>query len=225
MRCKQYRNRLDDYLDGDMAPGLRTAFEAHAEECEKCRAATTSAREIQKALRQIPVPPMQPGFASQAIDRAIKQRNHHRHGFVAGFSSALAASLILALFIGGLVTENGQPTQQAVTPVVTISMKKPQTINLVFDVATVMDNATLSIVLPDNIEIIGFPGQHEISWKTSLQAGKNILPLPLKGMMHSTSTLIASVEQDGKKKSVRIPIRVNNGETAPQVKLAGTHTV
>jgi len=222
MKCEQLHNQLDNYLDGELPAELRNQVETHIGECESCHTAVAGAREIQEALRQIPAPPMRPGFASQAIKHAVNQQSHHRRGFIAGFSTALAASLVLALFIGGLLPDMEQSPESATTPAVIISMQQPQTVNLVFDVATAMENATLSIVLPDSVEVVGFPGQHTITWQTSLQAGRNILPLPLKGIMHSNSTLVASIEQDGKKKSIRIPIEVNDGKIGPQVELTGS---
>ncbi len=221
MNCKQFQTQLDSYLDGELPARLQSQFELHANECECCRASIADARAIQEALRQMPAPPMRPGFASQAIRHAVSHHHHHRRGFVAGFSTALAASVVLALFVGGFFPADNQPPGLSPAPEVIISMQQPQTVNLVFDVATAMENATLSIILPDNIEVVGFPGQHEITWQTSLQAGRNILPLPIKGIMHSNSTLIASIEQNGKKKSIRIPVRVddNEGKNSPHVEL------
>ncbi len=221
MNCEQLHEQLDSYLDGELPSELQTRVESHISGCENCRAVVAEAREMQEALRQMPAPTIRPGFANQAIKHAVNQHTHHRRGFVAGFSTALAASMVLALFIGGLLPDMKQSPDSTVTPVVVISIQQPQTVNLVFDVATAMENATLSIVLPDNVEVVGFPGQHEITWQTSLQAGRNILPLPLKGIMHSSSALVASIEQDGKKKSIRIPIEVNDGEVSPQVDLTG----
>ncbi len=212
MNCDQLDRWLDDYLDGDLTREQREILETHLHECEKCRAVVDRALSIQEALREIPVPPMRPGFASQAMKRATEHHSRHRRGFIAGFSSALAASVVLALFIGKLMPGPEPASVSGSVPPVVISMQHPQTINLVFDVATAMENATLSIELPENVEVIGFPGQHVITWKTSLQPGKNVLPLPLKGTGLSNSDLIASIELNGRKKSIRVPIQVSNGE-------------
>ncbi len=220
MNCTQLHNQLDDYLDGELSAEQRTHLETHVKECESCRTALSGARVIQEALRQMPAPPMRPGFASQAIKHAVNQHGHHRRGFIAGFSTALAASVVVALFVGGFLPNMERSPQTAATPPVIISMQQPQTVNLVFDVATAMENATLSIILPDNVEIVGFPGQQEIAWQTSLYAGRNILPLPLKGIMHSSSALVASIEQGGRKKSIRIPIQVSRDKAAPRAELA-----
>ena len=221
MNCEQLQDRLDNYLDGDLPRTQRDRFEAHLDECEDCRERVSQARSIQEILREIPVPPMRPGFAAQAIRRATEHHSHHRRGFIAGFSTAVAASVLLALFVGKMLPEMESSPTLDTTPPVVISMEHPQTVNLVFDVTTAMEDATLSIELPENVEVVGFPGQHVITWKTSLQPGKNILPLPLKGIMHSRSDLVASVELGGRKKSIRIPIRVDGGEASSRIQPVG----
>jgi len=225
MNCEQLLNQLDDYLDGNLSGEKRDQLERHLGECEDCRISVTEAQEIQQALREIPVPPMRPGFSSQAIKRAIDHHSHHRRGFIAGFSSALAASLVVALFAGKFLPNMESPSGLDVSPPVVISLQQPRTVNLVFDVATAMENATISIELPENVEVPGFPGQQLISWKTSLQPGRNILPLPLKGIMHSSSALVASVELDGRKKSIRIPIEVSDKKADPRAGLPFGHHV
>ncbi len=224
MNCERLLTELDSYLDGDLSAEQRGQLEAHLAECEACRALVAEAQTVQEALREIPVPPMRPGFAGQAIKRATEHHSHHRRGFIAGFSSALAASVLLALFIGKILPNMGSSPDSGVTPPVVISLQQPQTVNLVFDVATAMENATLSIELPDNVEVIGFPGQQVITWKTNLQPGRNILPLPLKGIMHSSSALVASIELEGRKKSIRIPIKVSDDKTGPRVELFSNHS-
>ncbi len=214
MNCNQLHNQLDDYLDCELPLEQQDRLEAHIDGCDECRTKVAEARAVQEALRQMPAPPMRPGFAARAIREASSRHKHHRRGFIAGFSTALAASVVLALFVGGLLPDQQPPQSSATTPAVVISMQKPQTVNLVFDVASAMDNATLSIRLPDGVELVGFPGQSEISWQTSLQPGRNILPLPLKGIMHSSSTLVASIEQEGRRKSIRIPVEVSDNSVS-----------
>ena len=227
MNCQQIQTQLDNILDDDLPSDLRTRVELHLDQCAQCREAVTKARTIQEALRDMPVPPMRRGFAEQALKHAANHHQYLRRGFVAGFSTALAASLALAFVVSGLLPQKMQPPSPVSTTVaeVVITMEQPQTVNLVFDVAHAMDNATLSIVLPNNIEVIGFPGQQEITWKTSLQQGRNILPLPLKGLAQSSSTIMASIEQGGRKKSIRVPVKVDDKKTKPAEALIPAHMV
>lgn len=73
-----------------------------------------------------------------------------------------------------------------------MTLEEPRTINLVFASTQALDDATLTVQLPDGIEISGFPGQREVTWQTSLKTGKNLLPLrliatsPVGGEVHAT---------------------------------------
>ncbi len=219
MNCEQLLNQLDDYLDGNLSGERRDQLERHLGECEDCRILATEAQEIQQALRETPVPPMRPGFASQAIKRATNHHRHHRRSFIAGFSSALAASLLVALFVGKLLPTMESTPGPGLSPPLIISLQQPRTVNLVFDVAAAMENATISIEIPENVEVPGFPKQHLITWKTSLQPGRNILALPLRGIVRSNSALVASIELDGRRKSIRIPIEVSDKKADPRAGL------
>ena len=155
MDCQQFTIWLDDYLDDGLAPDLRAQAEAHLSDCKHCQNAITKARAVQHALRDMPAPAMPAGFAQRAIRQATRQHDHHRRGFATGFVTALVAGFALVLVVGGLLPETIQPT----TPLteVAISVDQPHTVNLVFNANHAMDDATLSIVLPDNIEVVGFP--------------------------------------------------------------------
>lgn len=38
MRCEDLVSLINDYLDGEMEPAFRTAFERHIRDCESCHA-------------------------------------------------------------------------------------------------------------------------------------------------------------------------------------------
>ena len=103
------------------------------------------------------------------------------------------AGFALLLVVGGLLP-GGSDINSDVMPEVAISISAPQTVNLAFDVAHAMDDATLSIDLPGNVEVVGFPGMKHLSWQTSLTQGLNILPLPLKGVASANGELVAKLK-------------------------------
>jgi hypothetical protein len=89
-------------------------------------------------------------------------------------------------------------------------LEEPRTVNLVFSSATDLDDAVLTVNLPAGIEIEGFAGQREITWMTSLQAGKNILPLRLIAMTPHGGELLARLEHDGRDRTFRIRVEVSS---------------
>ncbi len=220
MNCQQIQQRFDDYLDGELNLTDEAELHAHLDQCHDCRQRLQQAEELMAGLKRVTVPPMSPGFAQHAVRHAasqIKQRPH-RSAFVAGFSSAAVAGVALLIMVAGLLP-NGNGVSTNVLSEIMISVDSMHTVNLAFDVAEPIQNATLNITLPDNVEVVGYPGLRVLSWQTSLTQGRNILPLPLKGMANADGDLVATVEHDGKTKSILIKVRVGE-QLAPQAEVA-----
>jgi hypothetical protein len=224
MNCEQAQQRLDDYLDAELDLKQEAELHAHLDHCQVCREQLQQAEALQASLKALPVPEMTPGFARRAVDQAagrLHQPRHHRSAFVAGFGSAMVAGVAMLLVVGGFLP-GGTATPSSPLQEVAISVSAPQTVNLAFDVSHAIQDATLSIQLPDNVELVGFPGKHRLTWQTSLTQGRNILPLPLQGSAQSNGELItATIKHDGKQKSVRIRVKVK----APLQPQAGANTL
>jgi hypothetical protein len=109
-----------------------------------------------------------------------------------------------------LVQAAHQGTQrQPAIPGVTIVLEQEHTVRLVFASATALDSATLTVSLPDGIELAGFPGQREISWETSLQEGKNLLPLTLIALTPAGGELLATLEHKDRNRTFRLLVDVS----------------
>jgi hypothetical protein len=89
-----------------------------------------------------------------------------------------------------------------------MALAEPRTVNLVFASATALDSATLTVSLPDGIEIDGFPGQNEITWQTSLSEGKNLLPLTLVALTPAGGELLARLEHEDRDRTFRLRVDV-----------------
>jgi len=89
------------------------------------------------------------------------------------------------------------------------ALEQSRTINLIFSSATALDSATLTVSLPEGIELVGFPGRREISWETSLQAGKNLLPLKLIALTPTGGELLARLEHDDRNRIFRLHVVVS----------------
>ena len=96
-------------------------------------------------------------------------------------------------------------------PSVTMALEQPQTFNLVFSSATPLDNATMTVLLPEGIEVDGFAGQREITWMTSLNEGRNILPLTLVATAPVSGELLATLQHEDDDKSFRLQVTVTQG--------------
>ena len=91
---------------------------------------------------------------------------------------------------------------------VTMALEEPRTVNLVFASADDLVDATLTIILPDGIDVPGFEGQREITWITSLKAGKNVLPLELIATSPRGGELLATLRHEDDDRTFRLLVTV-----------------
>jgi hypothetical protein len=168
-------------------------------------------REIRALLKEYPAAEPEPGFFDQALVRATHEgtRRQRNRWVMTGFASAVAAGIVLWLVAGFFVSVPDTSQPAATIPGVAMTLEEPRTVNLVFASKTALDAATLTVTLPDGIELAGFPGQREISWKTSLAEGRNLLPLELIALTPAGGEVLARLEHDNRKRTFRLRIEVS----------------
>lgn len=167
-------------------------------------------RELLELLQDYPAPAPDEGFYERALVRATHQgsRRQRNRWMMTGFGAAVAATLA-AWMIGGLLLNDPQlPAADTAIPGVTIALAEPRTVNLVFASATALDSASLTVTLPDGIELDGFPGQQEITWETSLSEGKNLLPLTLVAVTPTGGELLARLVHEDRDRTFRLRVDV-----------------
>jgi hypothetical protein len=167
-------------------------------------------QEILELLKDYPMPTADAGFYDQALVRATHEgsRRQRNRWLLTGFGAAIAATLAVWV-VGGMLLTNPQiPDDRATIPGVTIALEEVRTVNLVFASATALDSATLTVTLPDGIELSGFPGQREITWETRLNKGKNLLPLTLVAVQPAGGELLARLEHDERNRTFRLRVDV-----------------
>lgn len=214
MNCTEFYKDLDDYLDGELNAAQAAEFDSHVQACAACQQLLAQERQRLELLRELPVAEPTAGFADRAIQAAMQTEQHlqhRRHGFVAGFGSALVAGFALWLVVGVLPQTSdslpqSQQAQQQIAmqsqaqtsaiqqvaqqplpqqakeqaiPELTIALHEPQDVTLAFHSMKVLNGATIAIELPENVAIVGYPGRRSLEWQTDLDAGKNILRLPV----------------------------------------------
>lgn len=168
-------------------------------------------QEILELLKDYPMPEATAGFYDQALIRATHEgsRRQRNRWLMTGFGSAVAAGIVLWLVSGLLLTAPNLPEQDASIPGIAMTLEEPRTVNLVFASATALDSATLTITLPEGIELAGFPGQREIAWQTSLVEGKNLLPLELIALTPAGGEVLARLEHDNRNRTFRLRVDVS----------------
>ena len=165
---------------------------------------------LQSLLKDYPAPEPSAGFYEQALARATHEgsRRQRNRWLMTGFGSAIAAGIAL-WFVGGFFFATPEATlPESTIPGITMTLEEPRTVNFVFASATALESAVLTVSLPDGVELAGFPGQREISWETSLNEGKNLLPLTLIAVSPSGGEVLARLEHDNRDRTFRLRIDV-----------------
>lgn len=168
-------------------------------------------QEILELLKDYPMATADAGFYDQALARATHEgsRRQRNRWLMTGFGSAIAAGLVLWMVSSVFLTSPELPQHDASIPGIAMTLEEPRTINLVFASATPLDAATLTVTLPDGIELAGFPGQREIAWQTSLVEGRNLLPLELIALTPVGGEVLARLEHDDRNRTFRLRIEVS----------------
>ena len=168
-------------------------------------------QELLDLLKDYPVPEAEAGFYDRALVRAVHKgsRRQRNRWMLTGFGSAIAAGLAIWVITAMLMTTPQLPDAEPTIPGVTIAMEQEHTVRLVFASAQALDSATLTVSLPEGIELAGFPGQREITWETSLQEGKNLLPLTLIALTPAGGELLARLEHKDRNRTFRLRVDVS----------------
>ncbi len=171
----------------------------------------TRDQEILALLKDYPMADVSTGFYDQALARATHEgtRRQRNRWIMTGFGSAVAAGVVLWLIGGFFLSAPDVTTPDASIPGIAMTLEEPRTVNLVFASASALDDATLTVTLPDGIELAGFPGQREISWQTSLVEGKNYLPLELIALTSAGGEVLARLEHDKRGRTFRLRVIVS----------------
>lgn len=211
MTCKTVNEQLDDFTDDSLNAADKAAFDAHVTNCAECQKTVSNARKLQVLLQahgETDVPNATAEFFDQTLIRAARSgtRIQHQRSWLRGFGSAIAAGLAVWI-IGGLFFNTPEVLDSSV-PVVTVALEEPHTVNLVFSSASDLINATLTVILPDGVELSGFEGQREISWETSLTAGRNVLPLKLIATSPQGGELFATLQHDNENRTFRLQVNI-----------------
>jgi len=171
-------------------------------------------REIAALLNDYPKPQASAGFFDRALVRATHEgsRRQRNRWLMTGFGSAVAAGLVLWM-VGGILLSSqdlpgADPAMDSAIPGITMTLAEPRTVKLVFASVEALDAATLTVLLPEGIEMSGFPGQREISWETSLRAGKNLLPLKLIATSPHGGEVLATLRHDDRGRTFRLRVDV-----------------
>lgn len=208
MKCNEINNRLDDYLDGTLNEREQWAFEQHVANCACCAEKAGQAVSLQQALRKLPVEKPSSDFHHRVFAKVRKHyveqpANNQRFNFATGFATAVVASLAIWLVSSVYLPQSTGPQPQMIS----VAMNQTQTVRLVFDAPSNLQQVQLSIDLPQHMELEGFPGRRGLSWKTDLLQGENVLALPLLATQPGQGQLLTRLTYGDKVKTFSVVLK------------------
>lgn len=211
MTCKLIANKLDEYFDGGLTASEKTELDTHISTCAVCEKAHNDELNLRQMLKdygESTMPQADAAFYDRALLTAAQQGTlrQRKRWVMTGFGGAVAAAM--ALWIVSGVFFSAPQINEPALPTVTMALEKPQTFNLVFSSATALEAATMTVVLPEGVEVQGFAGQRQITWMTSLKEGRNILPLTLIATSPVGGQLMATLKHQDDDKTFRLQVKV-----------------
>jgi len=224
VNCTEIRNLLDDALDGQLTGPARKSLDTHLGSCADCRQRVREQQSLRLALRELPVAHASSGFAARAMRHAVEVNSspQHKKSFVAGFAAAAVAGLAL-LFVGSIFNpqddvelaqspgDSSTTLSDARPPAaeITIGLQQTQRVKLAFNSSQAVQQVRISLTLPDDIELEGYPGKHQIAWSTNLKQGENVLTLPLIANSPNGGEFIARIVHGSTTNELRVKLNVD----------------
>ena len=207
MQCLQVQDMVDDYLDGMLAPIQVNIISEHLTSCQDCKNYFDQADSLMLYLKDMPAPPPRDGYENRVLrfleEKDVAASTKQHYWFAAGFGSAIAASLAFWLVFSPVSTLT--PSAKWLSTV-QLDVHKKRTIDLVFNLQYEVSSATLTLELPEKVEIAGYPGKRTLQWDTAFKKGANRLALPLIAKGENKGILIARLAHKGKEKTFYVQI-------------------
>ena len=223
MNCTDIHNLLDDVLDGELTGQERGALDIHLGSCATCRQRVREEQSLRSALSELPVAHASSGFAARALRHAAEVnslRPQHKKSFIAGFAAAVVAGFVF-LFVGSLyfpVGDGGEGSSQSpimlsdarpLAAEITIGLYETQRVKVGFNSSQAVQRVRISLTLPEDVELEGYPGKRQIAWSTKLEQGENVLTLPLIANSPQGGEFIARIDYGQTTKELRIKLNVD----------------
>ncbi|WP_372986671.1 anti-sigma factor family protein [Marinobacter sp.] len=213
MNCKHFLQDVDAMAAGELSEPVELEMRRHADRCGACARALSSATLMMEEVARERAPEPDQGFEARMLAAAKRgeQPSAKRSWTIPVWGGAVAAALVVGIFIGSEFSGPQQPAkpiaETSTTTVQEVAAAGDQkTVRLAFTSTEAVDNVTLTLELPPNMELAPFPGRHRVSWKVNLKPGDNLLALPLNILFPGAGTLVAHLDDGRKRKTFRTDI-------------------
>jgi anti-sigma factor RsiW len=229
--CQIFRTQLTDYLERSLPLSDRERFEAHLSACEPCRSAMDVTRGMIVAYERLEEEPVPVGFEARWRQRletvAPSNRPAAPWHWLKPLAPALrpvalgavgAAVILIAVWLNPKESriDNATTPQTASAPVlvepVHVNLDQEHVLRVWFDAKERVEDVRFQLELPQGIALVTDQGMTPVShvqWVGTLQAGRNLITIPVKGAERGRWTVTASIEKGSTRKERAIELLVN----------------
>jgi hypothetical protein len=215
MKSEHVTDLLHDYVDGSLSPGSASKVTLHFESCPSCSKAFNELRALRRSLSLWPAPSPRTGVLERMLNVAVRtpvasvpwwrRRIWNR----AGLSAAAFLLLMLGFGLGLRTVHRELPGPQIMLAAQPVELSpEGQTVGLIFRASDVLQNASISVWLPDDVRIAGRPNVRHLSWQTDLKRGPNLLELPLFATGPRGGTLLVHLSRGSFVRTLEVPITI-----------------
>lgn len=95
-----------------------------------------------------------------------------------------------------------------------VSLYETRDVGIAIDAATAMPGAILTVTVAGGIELAGFGDRREVQWQSDLDAGTNLLSLPIIAHSLEQGRLTALVEHGDRMQRIELAVRVSDPMTS-----------
>lgn len=181
MNCSMLQGQLHDFLDATLSSAQQSEVQTHLDQCADCRLRLAREQLLRTHLQAWPTAGAERAW-QQTLQHIAQQSTRAssggwKHSILGG---AIAASLALGISIGLLwpVAQQSSPVAPLVSTLNGETLQQ-QTVRLMFASGRDLQGVELTLELPEGVEIANYPSQRSLSWHVDIQAGQNVLTLPL----------------------------------------------
>lgn len=211
MECKKVCEQLDDYFDNFLSSYDRKKVEIHLRNCEKCTSLYSREAAFRKMLKEVPSPVISKEFSANIFQSVYKkhkkQQSWANRLSIAG--GAIAAIFVIFIYVGSQ-NHNHPQTNIDDSSRTTLQLKQTKKVKLLVNSPRDLKNAMITIMLPEQIALAGYPDKRQISWKANLAKGNNLLTIPLIGKKEGLVSVTTRIDHLNQSKELHFKMQINN---------------
>jgi len=211
MNCESVVENIRALAEGALRGEEKAACMNHIAACQDCADALRGVRAMLVVRDQASVPGSERVF-NRVMSRAgyDPHREASRRGFWfgAGFSSAIAASLLAVAFALGLLS-NPVPVAPAAAEFY-VSSSEVRPMNIAIEADRPLQGAQISILLSGDVEVDGYVDRHGLSWFDDLEPGVNQLTLPIRAIGERGGQMVVRLSHPDSEQIFVVQLKVDS---------------